>query len=120
MDILDRINRSITTASNDDLSQVGSEKRSRHVERIDTMQAAYAEIKRHVAAAATFQARAERLEAENERLRAALAEMLVEFVAAHKAGHITTMPQTIQRIVRQAEAALTTEQKARGVIDETL
>jgi hypothetical protein len=53
----------------------------------------------------------EALVVDRERLRAALAEMLVEFVAAHKAGHITTMPQTVQRIVRQAEAALATEQK---------
>mgnify|MGYP001605568856 CR=1 FL=1 len=49
MDILERINRAITTASNDDLSQIGADKRTRHVERIDTMQAAYAEIERLLA-----------------------------------------------------------------------
>lgn len=38
-----------------------------------------------------------------EQMRNALAEMTVEFVAAHKAGNISTMPQTAQRIVRNAE-----------------
>lgn len=42
--------------------------------------------------------------AENDKLRSALAEMTVELVAAHKAGNISTMPQTAQRIIRNSEA----------------
>ena len=47
--------------------------------------------------------------AEIERLRTALAEMTVEFVASHKEGHISTMPKTAQRIIRNAEALLARE-----------
>lgn len=39
----------------------------------------------------------------HDQLRTALAEMVVEFVAAHKEGSISTMPQTAQRIIRNAE-----------------
>lgn len=46
------------------------------------------------------------LRAEIEQVKGALAEMLVEFIAAHKEGHLSTFPETAQRIIQQAKALL--------------
>lgn len=50
---------------------------------------------------------------EAEQMRTALAEMTVEFVAAHKAGNISTMPQTAQRIIRNAEKCFGNQQSTK-------
>jgi hypothetical protein len=46
MDIVERLRHAAATASNDDLSSQGTEKRSRHVERIDAMLAGADEIEK--------------------------------------------------------------------------
>jgi hypothetical protein len=46
MDIVERLRHAATTASNDDLSSQGTEKRHRHVERIDAMLAGADEIEK--------------------------------------------------------------------------
>jgi hypothetical protein len=46
MDIVERLRHAATTASNDDLSSQGTQKRSRHVERIDAMLAGADEIEK--------------------------------------------------------------------------
>jgi hypothetical protein len=44
MDIIERLNHCIVTASNDDLSEPMTEKRQRHIERIEIMADAILEI----------------------------------------------------------------------------
>lgn len=43
-DILERLRHSVVTATNDDLSEVRTDKRDRHIERLTAMQDASAEI----------------------------------------------------------------------------
>lgn len=45
---------------------------------------------------------------ENARLRSALSALLVEYVAGRKDGNVNSFPATAQKVVRNAEAALTT------------
>lgn len=46
MTLCDRLRHAITTASNDDYSEAGSDKRKRHTDRLDAMAEAIAEIER--------------------------------------------------------------------------
>ena len=46
MDIVERLRHAATTASNDDLSSLGTEKRRRHAERFDAMLAGADEIEK--------------------------------------------------------------------------
>lgn len=45
-DVIDNLRRAMTTASNDDLSEPGSDKRHRHVQRLAAMSEAIGEIER--------------------------------------------------------------------------
>lgn len=73
-DVVGLLRHAIATASNDDFSKAGSSDRARHTERIDVMAKAADEIDRLTAALASEREARQKAEAENTRLRAALAQ----------------------------------------------